>query len=150
MEAADVPRALAERLGRDATEGLLSLLATTHQEWTADVTTAAVERFERRLAEESSGLRQAMTQMNAELGQAIARVDSELRQLITRNDGELRQALAQSEASLRREIVDGDAKLLEALNQVRVDVLKWSIGLWMGQIVALAGIMALMLRVVGA
>ena len=69
-----------------------------------------------------------------------------MRQAITQVDYGLRLTSAQSEATLRREIVEGDARLLAALGDVRVDVLKWSIALWMGQVVAVTGIMALMLR----
>src|SRR5688572_6489176 len=52
-----IPAALRERLGPEATGGLLQLLETSHREWRADVMVSCTERFERRLAEEVAGLR---------------------------------------------------------------------------------------------
>jgi hypothetical protein len=44
--------ALHQRLGIEATVGLLELFDTARQEWTADMTTIASERFERRITGE--------------------------------------------------------------------------------------------------
>lgn len=49
-------------------------------------------------------------------------------------------------ASLRQLVTEGDAKLLETLGNVRVEQLKWTIALWMGHVLAVAGLIGLMLR----
>jgi hypothetical protein len=49
MELEDVSPALRERLGPDATVGLLALLESSREDWAQDVTNQAVERFERGL-----------------------------------------------------------------------------------------------------
>lgn len=57
MSVAQMPKALQERLGNDGAQGLVTLLASTRAEWTEDVMTGAVDRFERRLTTEISGVR---------------------------------------------------------------------------------------------
>ena len=55
-----VSPALEQRLGRDATIGLLELVEDERLEREERVLSIAVERFERRLAEELAGLRVAL------------------------------------------------------------------------------------------
>jgi hypothetical protein len=57
MAAAQVPRALVERLGSDAMQGLVSLLESRQAEWSDEVMTTVVERFDHRLAVELSAMR---------------------------------------------------------------------------------------------
>ena len=106
MAVGRVPQAVAERLGKEGTEGLLTLLASAKAEWKDDVVTTAVERFERRLTTEISSLRVDMT-----------REIAALRQDFTRD-----------------------------LSSVRVELLKWSFLFWVGQVAAIAGLLAFMLR----
>ena len=60
MDNHGVPEALRERLGREATLGLLELVDTRQMAWSDRVLTLATERFERRLAEELATLRVAL------------------------------------------------------------------------------------------
>ena len=60
MENHGVPEALRERLGREATLGLLELIETKQMVWSDRVLTITVERFERRLAEEIATFRVAI------------------------------------------------------------------------------------------
>jgi hypothetical protein len=55
-----VSSALRDRLGHDATVGLLELVESDHAEREERVLSIAVERFERRLAEEVADLRVAL------------------------------------------------------------------------------------------
>ena len=57
MESLQVPTALADRLGRDATLGLLEFTATSSERWSEHVLSLAEERYERRLTQEVSALR---------------------------------------------------------------------------------------------
>jgi hypothetical protein len=60
MDNNGVPEALRERLGREATLGLLELIDTKNMTWSDRVLTLSIERFERRLAEELATLRVAL------------------------------------------------------------------------------------------
>jgi hypothetical protein len=60
MRATNVPPVLREWLGHDATIGLLEYVDSEHAAWSDRVLSLAVERFERRLAEELAELRVAL------------------------------------------------------------------------------------------
>ena len=115
MDFDEVPAALSGRLGPDATNGLLQLLDRSHQEAREDVIIASTERFERRLVEETSGLRIQINRLEATL----------------------RQEIADLGASLRAEIASG-----------RVEFIKWSFLFWIGQVLAMIGILGIMLRAI--
>jgi hypothetical protein len=57
-----IPPALPTQLGNDATFGLIELLDTERKDWSQQMLSIAVDRFERRMAEELSNLRQQITQ----------------------------------------------------------------------------------------
>lgn len=57
-----IAAALRTRLGDDATFGLIETLETERKDWSQEVLSTAADRFERRLAEELSALRQGITQ----------------------------------------------------------------------------------------
>jgi hypothetical protein len=57
-----IPAALRAHLGDDGTFGLMELLETERQDWSQQVLSTAADRFERRLAEELSRLREQITQ----------------------------------------------------------------------------------------
>ena len=142
MEVGDVAPALQERLGPAATVGLLALFATARQEWTIDVTTAAVERFERRLGEEISAVRLEIAGLRKELQTSNASLREELR---LSNAG-LREELRLSNASLRQELRDGDAALRQDMSELKFDLLKWSFVFWVGQTFATAAVFATMFQ----
>jgi hypothetical protein len=60
MRATSVPQALRERLGREASIGLIEYVDAEQSEWSDRVLNIAVERFERRLAEQMGELRTAL------------------------------------------------------------------------------------------
>ena len=60
MRTTSVPAALRDRLGHDATVGLLEVVDAEHAAWGDRVLSVSVERFERRLAEELAQLRVAV------------------------------------------------------------------------------------------
>ncbi len=82
MEPTGVPAALRERLGQEATAGLLEFSRTTGRAWREDVLSVVTERFERRLTEEISGLRVEMANGFASLRQEMTQGLAQLRQEI--------------------------------------------------------------------
>ena len=150
MAVARVPQALAERLGDDGTEGLLTLLASTKVEWTEGVLTTAVDRFERRLGSEAASLRVDLTREIATLRQDMTKEMSMLRQDMTTDMSALRQDMTKEMSMLRQDISTGTSALRQDftrdLSNVRVELLKWSFLFWVGQVVAIAGLLAFMLR----
>jgi hypothetical protein len=127
MDSEVVPNALQERLGTDATDALVNLLDSAQTGLREDVITACTERFERRLVEETSGLRVQ-----------IAQVESSIRQDMTRLGAELRQEMAGMRADL-----------LDRMSADRFDLLKWAFLFWIGQVVAIATLVGVMMRMSG-
>jgi hypothetical protein len=74
MGSGRVPAALRGRLGDDATFGLIELLGSERRDWSEQVTSMAANRFERRLTEEMSALRQDIAGVRVELRHDIAGV----------------------------------------------------------------------------
>jgi hypothetical protein len=153
----DVSPALQARLGPDATTGLLALLEATRQEWQsafaeasafaaatadkstieADVTAAAIERFERRLTEEVGGIRGEMRELQDSLrgemralhgglrGEMLA-CEARLREEMRDLTAELREEGRANTAALREEMRNGTStvriELKEDVNTPRVQV----------------------------
>ena len=128
MDVDVVPVALAERLGHGGTRGLVTLLDQAKAEWTEDVVTSAVERFESRLTTEISSLRVDFTREMATL-----------RQDMSNDMWALRQDMTNGMSALRQDFT-------EDVSSVRVELLKWSFVFWVGQVAAMAGLLAFMLR----
>jgi hypothetical protein len=131
MDIEQVPAALQERLGVEATSGLLQLFDRAHREQRADVITACMDRFERRLVEEISGVRVHIAQVDASLRRDMAEMGASIRQDMARMGADLRQEMA----GIRQDMASG-----------RVELLKWCFLFWVGQVVAVAAIMGTMLR----
>ncbi len=85
---------------------------------------ACTERFERRLVEEVSGLRVQIVQVESSIRQDMAAMRSSLG-----------QDIANMGSDLRAEIAAG-----------RVDLFKWCFLFWVGQVLAIGGLLAVMLR----
>ena len=106
MNAKRIPVALADRLGHDATLGLMEFLETEKIGWSDHVMSVSADRFERRLTEEISKLR----------------------------------------IDFGRELHEGLAGVRAELATVRVEFLRRSFLFWAGQLAAIAGLLAFMLR----
>jgi hypothetical protein len=121
-----VPSALRARLGPDATAGLVDLLDLSQRETRDAVMAACTERFERRLVEEVSKVRVDLAHLGAALREEMA---------VMRAD--LRQEIAVLGAGLRQDMAAG-----------RVELFKWCFLFWIGQVLAIGGLMGVMLRLV--
>jgi hypothetical protein len=116
--------ALHERLGIEATVGLLELFDTARQEWTADMTTTISDRFERRIMEEIGALR-------AENREFAANLRADMREL---------------GVSLRAEIREMGATVRAEMKEDRFELLKWCFVFWVGQFFAVAGVVVIITR----
>ena len=126
MDVQSVPPVLRARLGPEATAGLVDLLDVSHRETRDAVIAACTERFERRLVEEISKVRVDLAHVGASLREEMAGMRADLR-----------QDTAAMGAGLRQEMAEG-----------RVELFKWCFLFWVGQVLAIGGLMGVMLRVV--
>jgi hypothetical protein len=130
-----VPRALRSALGPDATQALLEVLERSHQHARPAVIAACTGRFERRLVEEISSLRLEMAQQGSGLRLEMAQQGAGLRVEMAQQGADLRQEMNQLAAGLRAEMAAG-----------RVELIRWSFLFWVGQVIAIGGVMGVLLR----
>ena len=119
-----VPASLRERLGLEASGGLVQMFNRAGREWSADVLSVAAERFDRRLVEEASKVR-------IEMAQEFAAV---------------RQEMAQGLSSVRQEMAEGFSLVRQEMAAQRADLIKWALLFWLGQVGATAAMLAFVLR----
>jgi hypothetical protein len=168
MEMEQVPAALQERLGLEGTAGLLQLFERLQREWKVDAMTMCSERFEWRLVEEMAGvrlhiaqvemsirrdmtemgasIRQDMTEMGASIRQDMAEMGASIRQDMAEMGASIRQDMAAMGAGIRQDMAAMRADLRHEMASGRVELLKWCFLFWIGQVVAIASIMGMMLR----
>jgi hypothetical protein len=146
MEVEDVSPALRERLGPDATVGLLALLESSRKDWAQDVTNQAVERFERELTRQIGGFREEMRQSITSLRADLREVEATLRAEMRDGDAALRLEMREGDAAIRLEMREGDAAIRLEMRDQRVELLKWSFAFWVAQFVSVGGLMAILLR----
>jgi len=78
MDIQHVPPALHERLGPEASVGLVSAVNAAGREWKDEVMVAAADRVDRRIVEETSKLRVAMAGMEIRLSARIDKAQTDL------------------------------------------------------------------------
>ena len=165
MDLIRVPEVLRERLGDEACAALVTMLRESSRFSVDAAVNRASERFERRLAGELTKMRlefgTALVDGQAALRKEFTVMYGELRKELHDGQGALRKELTVSQGELRKETMSGQAQLLEAfvnsqaalreerragLDRNRTELLRWSFGLWTGQVVVVLAILALMTR----
>jgi hypothetical protein len=120
MTTPDLGPRLRLRLGPDATEDL----SDAFEEVQNDMLTITTERFEGRLVA----------------------VSAELQAELFRTQCQLRQEMAVGDAALRITLLDGLANIRTEMAGLRADVLRWSFLFWVGQLGAIAAMLAYLVR----
>ena len=159
MSSNRVPSELRDRLGDEGTLGLVELLESERAEWSERTLSVAADRFERRLLDEISGVRvelhASLGSVRQEMHAGLASVRQEMhaglgsvRQELATARVEMRQALATARVETRQELATSRVEMLQELATARVETLRWSFLFWIGQVAAMAGLLALMFRLV--
>jgi hypothetical protein len=99
------------------------------------------------MATMGADLRQEMTTMGADLRQEMVTMGADLRQEMTTMGADLRQEMVTMGADLRRETATMGSTLRQEMAAGRVDLFKWCFLFWIGQVLAISGIVGVMLRV---
>ena len=146
MDARKGSLALNDRLGPDGVAGLLELVDTAHNSWRDEVTTIVMDRFDARLAEESSALRAAIAasehRLRNELRAEIGGCEARLRKEIVDSAAKLRYEMQDWGQSIRTEILNGVSQVRQEILQQQGQLLKLCFSFWVGQtlvIVAVVG-----------
>jgi hypothetical protein len=132
----NVSPALQERLGPEATVGLLALLEAARQEWSAEVNEHSSLRFEARLSEEAAQLR-------LEFRQGLNGLRLEMKQEMHALRVELKQEMNELRVDVKGDIAGLETRVERALlHQTR-----WIFRMWVGQFAATAAMMAAMFQI---
>ena len=118
MVVEDVAPALQERLGPEATDGLLALFETARRDWTVDVIATTGERFERRLTHELGLVRGEISALGADLREEMKAGFLSVREEMRDVRASLREEIREGDAALRDEIRQGDAALRDQIRDV--------------------------------
>jgi len=147
-----VPKKLSEKLGEEASEALVELLRQLQDDTVVRAMDVLEERFARRLAEEIGKVYREMGQLEARLTQRIESLRSDMQSEIgsLRSDMEKLRADVQSEiGGLRTDMerLRTDMERLRAeIRGIVATVIRWMFVFWVGQFVALAGILLAVAR----
>jgi hypothetical protein len=148
MSSNRVPSELRERLGDEGALGLLALFESERADWSERVLSIAADRFERRLSEEISGVRVELSAVRADIVRELHAGLGSVRQELATARVEVRQELATARVEMRQELATSRVEMLQELATARVETLRWSFMFWIGQVAAMAGLLALMVRLV--
>jgi hypothetical protein len=162
--------ALREKLGDEAIGGLQIFVDDAGRKWKEEMLTIAAERFSHRLtaeigalrldmakefaavrvetAREFGAVRAEMAAMRTELHTEMADMRTELHTEMADMRTELRTEMADMRTELRTELADMGAGLRTEMAATRFSILKWAFLFWIGQVAAMTGIMALLLRTI--
>ena len=97
-----------------------------------------------------SDLRAEMATLGSDLRAEMAALGSDLRAEMAALGSNLRGEMATLGSDLRREIATVGSDVRQEIGNQKFDLLKWSFLFWIGQVVAMAGIVTLLLRTVGS
>ena len=144
-----LPPELRERLGDEAALGLLELLESERAEWSEHVLSVAADRFERRLAEQIAGVRVELSAVRTDIVRELHAGLGSVRQEMHAGLRSVRQELATARVEMRQELATARVEMHQLLATSRVETLRWSFLFWVGQVAAMAGLLALMFRLTG-
>jgi hypothetical protein len=99
------------------------------------------------MSELKSGLRGDMSELKSSLRQEMTVLGATLRQEMTVLGATLRQETTELGASVRGHISEEGASLRAEMAAGRVELLKWCFLFWVGQVVAVAGVVGVMLQI---
>lgn len=130
MPIISIPKSLREKLGEEGSEALAKMLNEQGKETEGSIIRTAELRFEKKLSEEISGLREENHEGR-----------TSLREEMIESNASLRQEMVQMNTALREEMVRGDTLLLKEIQKSKTDTIRWMFIFWIGQIGAVLGIL---------
>jgi hypothetical protein len=152
MSIISIPKILIERLGEDGSEALATMLNRFGEENKQSAIDIAATRFETKLTEEASGIREDIARVESRFDSKLAKETALIREdmagLESRFDAKLteeislvRQDMAGMESRFDTKLAQETALIREDMSKNQTNSLKWMFIFWVGQIGALIGIL---------
>ena len=146
MVANRVPSILKERLGDEATLGLLDFVDAECNAWSGRVLTTAAQRLDAAAERYDTKLDEIGRRFGAKFDEIERRFDEIERRFDTKLDSKLAMAAERYERRLAEEVAGLRVAVVREIHEGRVDSIKWSFLFWLGQVAAIFGLFSLMLR----
>lgn len=121
-----IPKILREKLTEEGAEALVGVLDKVEDRSEAHTLKVAEERFEKKVEQAKSELKDVINAVRSELKDEINTVRSELKDEISKVD----KRLEQTKSELKTDIAN-----------VKADLIKWMFIFWAGQVVTIIGIL---------
>ena len=121
-----IPRALRDKLGEEGSDALVDVLNMQGDENKQSVIDLAEQRFEAKLAKETSLLREEMAGFDTKLKHEISI---------------LREEMIRSDLSIKEDLLKSIQTVSENVQTTRADLIKWMFIFWVGQLFAIGGIL---------
>ncbi len=132
-----IPKALRDKLGEDASEGLIHLVNEATGDARDNIILMAEEKFEKRLTEETAKLDKRITDETAKLDKRITEETAKLDKRITDETAKLDKRITEEVAKLRVEI----GAIRTDMASFKAEIIKWMFLFWVGQLVIIAGLL---------
>ena len=144
MPVINVPAVIREKLGEDGTEALIKIFNEIEKNIKEDSIVILEEKFERRLSEELSKIREEIAQLKASLEIEINEIRRSLKDEIEQNRTSLKAEIEQTKASLKSEIEQIKTELKVGIAETKASLIRWMFVFWAGQIAVIIGLFSLL------
>jgi DNA polymerase II large subunit len=152
MPIVSAKKPLRDKLGDDGIESLIDLLKESQAEQKEDMLVYLEEKYERRLGKEVGAISVTIAEtekrldnrITEEIGKVNERLTQEIGKVnerLTEEVGKVNVTIAETEKRLDNRITEEIAGVKTDLANTRADLIKWMFIFWMGQVVALVGIL---------
>jgi hypothetical protein len=125
-----VEKPLKDKLGDEGVDSLIRLLNQSQQNQKQDLMVYLEEKYEHRLGEEVGAI-----------SVTIAETEKRLDNRITEEIGKVNERLTEEIGKVNERITKEIAGVKTDLANTRADLIKWMFIFWMGQVIALVGIL---------
>jgi hypothetical protein len=163
MPIVSAKKPLRDKLGEDGIESLIDLLKESQAEQKEDMLVYLEEKYERRLGKEVGAISVTIAEtekrldnrITEEIGKVNERLTQEIGKVnerLTEEIGKVHVTIAETEKRLDNRITEEIGKVNERITEeiagvrtdlanTRADLIKWMFIFWMGQVIALVGIL---------
>jgi len=111
-----------------------------------DAEARALLEFVETSVEQRAATKEDLQRASAGLKEDLQRTASGLREDLQRTASGLKEDLQRTASGLKEDLLHTEAVLRKEIQEVKVDLLKWSFAFWVGAIAVLSGIIFTMLR----
>ncbi len=136
-----VEKPLKDKLGDEGVDSLIRLLNQSQQNQKQDLMVYLEEKYERRLGEEIGAINVTIAEAEKRLDNRITEEIGAINVTIAETEKRLDNRITEEIGKVNERITEEIARVRTDLANTRADLIKWMFIFWMGQVIALVGIL---------